>query len=145
MLFRLRRTSSNGSNGHRHRRPGGLRRYETDRGLVRRVGMWEFHDALNRLYEDHKRFIALIERMPPLSDAQKQRISEMLVRQSQDYDRIKSKGEIARRVWKAARQATREVDPDGKQDGQWSGWRPMVIALVVVGAILVFLKLVLHR
>jgi len=105
---------------------------------------WEFQDAINRIYEDHMRFMALIERMPPLSDGQKQKISEMLVRQSQDYDRIKSKGEIARRAWKAARHAAQGADPSREeaQERQHGARRPMLIALIVVGAILLLLRFV---
>jgi anti-sigma-K factor RskA len=112
----------------------------------------EFYDAISRLSEDHTRFKALLGRMLPLTEEQKQQLAAVLARENRDYDellkhdaQLKSKGEIARRAWKAARQATREVDPDRKQDGQWSGWRTMAIALVVVGAILMFLKLVLYR
>jgi anti-sigma-K factor RskA len=112
----------------------------------------EFQDAIARVSEDHKRFMALLERMSPLTEEQQRKLTEVVAREKRDYDellkqdaQIKSKGEIAQRAWKAARQATREVDPDDKQEGQWSGWRTMVIALIAVGAILVFLKLVLHR
>jgi hypothetical protein len=105
---------------------------------------WEFQDALNKLYEDHKRFIAIIERMPPLSDEQKQKISEMLVRQSQDYDQINSKGEIARRAWKAARHAAQGADLNREeaQERQHGARRFMLIALIVVGAILLLLRFV---
>ena len=111
----------------------------------------EFRSAINGLHESHTRFMALVERLPPLTDEQKEKIAEMLARHRQDYDEslkhdteIKSKGEIARRAWKAAQHAAQGADPNREetQERQHGARRPMLIALIVVGAILLLLRFV---
>ncbi|MGA2891326.1 MAG: hypothetical protein ABSE22_00560 [Xanthobacteraceae bacterium] len=111
----------------------------------------EFRNAINSLSENHGRIMTLIEHMPPLTEEQSREIGEALARQRREYDEClkhnaetKNKSELAQEAWKAARQAVREDDAEYPKSSEPGSWRNMWIALAIVGAILLFLKLRFH-
>jgi hypothetical protein len=107
----------------------------------------EFQDITKKLSEYHARIMMLIARMPPLTEQQVQKIAQMLARITREYDErvkfradIKTKGEIAREAWMAARRAAREGELENHRKKQWNNWRNMLVALAIVCAILLVLK-----
>lgn len=111
----------------------------------------EFEAAIKKLREEHTRVMSSIERMPPLSEEQKQKIAEVLGHQQRDYDEYlkhraetRSERELAQAARKAAEQALREDDAKYWQRSQPKSWRNLWIALAISGAILLLFKLRFH-
>jgi hypothetical protein len=111
----------------------------------------EFEDAIKKLRGDHTRVMRSIERMPPLSEEQKQRIAEVLGHRQREYDEYlkhraetKSERELAQAARRAAQQALTEDDAKYSQRSQPKSWRNLWIALAISGVILLLLKLRFH-
>ena len=111
----------------------------------------EFEDAIKKLREDHTRVMRSIERMPPLTEEQKQKITEMLGHQKREYDEYlkhraetKSERELAQAARRAAQQALTEDDAKYGQRSQPKSWRNLWIALAIGGVILLVLRLRFH-
>jgi len=111
----------------------------------------EFHNAIRRLREGHSRVMRLIERMPTLTEEQKQEITEMLDHQKREYNEYlndpaetNSRRDLAQAARRAAQQAMAEDDPKYRQRSQPKSWRNLWIALAIGGAILLLLKLWFH-
>ena len=109
----------------------------------------EFEDAIKKLREDHTRAMRSIERMPPLSEEQKQKIAEVLGHQQQDYDehlkhRAETKRDLAQAARTAAQRASTEDDAKYWQRSKPKSWRNLWIALAISGAILLLFKLQFH-
>ena len=111
----------------------------------------EFEDAIKKLREDHTRVMRSIERMPPLSEEQKQKIAEVLGYQQREYDEYlkhraeaKNERELAQAARRAAQQALTEDDAKYGQRSQPKSWRNLWIALAIGGVILLVLRLRFH-
>jgi hypothetical protein len=108
----------------------------------------EFQEAIKRVREDHEHAMNLIGHRSPLTDEQKHKMAVTLVQQNRQYDEyfkrdaeIKSKSELTQEAWKAARQAAKEDNVEYRKVLQSGSWLNMGIALAIVVAILVLLKL----
>lgn len=108
----------------------------------------EFQEAIKRTREDHERAMSLIGHMSPLTEEQKQKMVTMLSQQNREYDgyckreaEIKNKSELTQEAWQAARQAAGKDNVEYRSFLQSGSWLNVGIALAIVGAILLLLKL----
>jgi hypothetical protein len=109
----------------------------------------EFEDAVKKLDEDNARVMTLIERMPPLTEPQKQRFMEILARQRLEHDEYlksristRTQADSVRVAWEAARRAVRDTDSEYSNPSERGSWPFMWIALALIGVILLFLKFI---
>jgi hypothetical protein len=109
----------------------------------------EFDGAVKRLNEHNAHIKTLIERMPPLTEAQKQRVVEILARHRREHDEclksrvgIKTRADSVRGAWEAAQRAIQDTDSEYSNTSQRGNWHVMGIALALLGLILLCLKFI---
>ncbi len=110
----------------------------------------DFKDALNKLCENGEGTVTPTQRTQLPTDGQEWEVAELLARQKQEYDNLlkhpvetRQREELIQEARKAAQQAIRESgpEPQTEREAAGDGWRNMWIALVIIGAILLFLRL----
>ena len=108
----------------------------------------KFQETIKRLGEDHEHVMNLIGHMSPLTDEEKRKIVETLIWQNREYYEYfkrdaenRSETKLTQEAWKAARKAATEDNVEYRKFLRSGSWLNMGIALVIVGAIFVFLKL----
>jgi anti-sigma-K factor RskA len=110
----------------------------------------EIQDAAKKLCDYHEEAVTLTQRMRPLTKEQEWKIAALLTRQKREYDDLLKhfietgpREELVQEARKAAQRAVYEPGLERQTDlkAPTDGWRNMWIALVIIGAILVFLRL----
>jgi hypothetical protein len=110
----------------------------------------EFEDAIEKLREVGIRFTALLNRAGPLTEKQASKIGDLIAQQMREYNRIINRDAQTKKnvesLLIAARRAARQASDDGDKDQakRTDSWRIMWIALTVMIAIALLLKLFLR-
>jgi hypothetical protein len=110
----------------------------------------ELQTAPKKVCEDHKGAVTLTQRMRPLTKEQEWKVARLFARQKREYDDLlnhlvetRQREELIQEARAAAQRAIRESGPERQTEREASGdsWRNVWIALVIIGAILLFLRL----
>lgn len=124
----------------------------------------DFQERMRKMYEDHARFMALVEAAPPPTEDQKRAIQEMLDSQKRAYDdHLKKRAETEakeQQAWEdgaAARQAELEKSPahwkrlylgmverEEERKRSFEMTQSIVIVTALAGVVLLALKYFFH-